>query len=67
MTEGEWHIPPIWVPLVILFIKDNDGCQLKLLVSLLLIGGSIDNVQREIDSLKGELQNIIKILNKINK
>ena len=67
MTEGEWHIPPIWVPLVILFIEDNGGCQLKLLVSLLLIDGSIDNVQREIDSLKGELQNIIKILNKINK
>ena len=54
MTEGRWHIPSIWMPLMILFIEENSGYQLRLPVSQLLIDGFVDNVQREVGSLKEE-------------
>ena len=49
---------------MILFIEDNSGCQLRLLVFPLLIDGSIDKVRRELGQLKGEPENITKILKK---
>ena len=52
---------------MILVIEDNNGCQLRLPVSPLLIDGSIDNLKRVVDFLKGELQNKNKILKKISK
>ena len=67
MTEGRWHILLIWVPLMIFFIEDDSGCELRLPISPLLIGGSLENIQREVGSLKRELQNITKNLNKISK
>ena len=67
MTECRWHIPPIWVLLVILLVEENNGCQLRLPVSPFFIDGFVDNIHREVGQLKGELQNITKILNKISK
>ena len=48
---------------MILFIKDNNGCHIRFPVSPLFIDGYIDNVQKEVDSLKEKLQNKTKILN----
>ena len=67
MTECRWHIPPIWVPLMILLVEDNSGRQFRLPVSPLFIDRFVDNVHREVGQVKRELQNITKILNKINK
>ena len=47
--------------------RQHSGCQLRLVVSPFLIDGSVDNVQREVGSLKGKLQTITKILKKISK
>ena len=67
MTECRWHILLIWVPFVLLLIEDNSRRKLRLPVSPLFIDRFADNVHREVGQLKGKLQNIIKILNKISK